>query len=153
MARLKDLIRQTKPFSSPEEETMLTILRTADVLGYRLAQFFKKRRLTPTQYNVLRIVRGAGAPGALCSEVGARLITRVPDVTRLLDRLERQGLIARERQLDDRRAVRVRLTRKGSDLLARIDPEVEAFHRECLKHMPRKALAQLNELLDRARKD
>src|SRR4051794_8759267 len=98
MARgLQSELKQTKPFRSLEEEAPLNIARTAAVLEHALAQALKPYDITPTQYNVLRILRGAGRDGLCRNEVGERLVTRVPDVTRLLDRMEEQGLLARER--------------------------------------------------------
>ena len=95
--KLQAEIRQTRPFDQMEEEAVLNIVRTAEVLQRTIADFLKQFDLSPVQYNVLRILRGAGLAGATCSQVRERLLTRDPDITRLLDRMEARGLIARER--------------------------------------------------------
>ena len=95
--RLGEEIGQSKPFRSLEQEAFLNIQRTAESLSYDLAKALEPYGLTPTQYNALRILRGAGEGGAACSEIASRMVTRVPDVTRLLDRLEAHGLIVRAR--------------------------------------------------------
>src|SRR2546421_11590448 len=99
-------IHQNRPFSSVEQEVFLNVLRTADVLTTKLEAILKPFGLSPTQYNVLRILRGAGEAGLACGRIAERMITRDPDVTRLLDRLENCGLIRRARQTDDRRVVK-----------------------------------------------
>src|SRR3954465_9448055 len=110
-------IKQHKPFSSPEQEALLSIERTAAVLGHAFAEALKPFGITPTQYNALRILRGAGKDGLCRNEVRERLISQVPDVTRLLDRLEEMKLIDRERSSEDRRLVTTRITTKGQALL------------------------------------
>ncbi|MFN8060160.1 MAG: MarR family winged helix-turn-helix transcriptional regulator [Vicinamibacterales bacterium] len=140
-------LKQSKPFGSPEEEVHLNIVRTAAVLEHRFARVLKPHDLTPTQYNVLRILRGAGANGLCRNEVGERLLCRVPDVTRLLDRMEESGLIARHRGGDDRRFVTTRITPHGLALLDRVAPDVEATHRAHLGHLDKARLRQLVELL------
>lgn len=103
-----------------------------------------------TQYNVLRILRGS--PEALpCGEIGSRMITRDPDITRLLDRLENRGLISRRREPEDRRTVLTRITREGMEVLARLDEPVQAAHRRQLAHLGRERLKSLCELLRTAR--
>jgi len=115
--RLQDEIKQTKPFPSVGAEAILSILRTAAVLDHALGDTLKGYGVTVTQYNVLRILRGA-APNGLCGrEVGERLIAQVPDVPRLLDRMEEMGLVSRERDANDRRHVTARITEKGNRLL------------------------------------
>src|SRR5918998_4758726 len=113
MRSLREEIKQTKPFASPEQEAMLSLERTAAVLVHGMAQEFEAYGVTPTQYNVLRILRGAGAPGLCRYEIRDRLVAQVPDVTRLLDRLEEMGLVARERDGADRRLVTTRITDAG----------------------------------------
>src|SRR3954467_10234095 len=115
--KLAKEIHQTRPFSSVEQEVFLNVLRTADVLTYRLEAFLKPFGLSPTQYNVLRILRGAGDEGLACGRIAERMITRDPDITRLLDRLEKRNLIRRARQTDDRRVVKGFITAEGSALL------------------------------------
>ena len=114
---LQEEIKQSRPFRSREEEAYLTLVRTADVLTRTVADQLKDFNISETQYNVLRILRGAGPDGHPCSEVGARLLTRDPDVTRLLDRLEKRDLITRARDASDRRVVTIRITPEGLALL------------------------------------
>jgi DNA-binding MarR family transcriptional regulator len=151
MGRLQDEIKQTKPFASLEQEAMLSIERTAALLGHQLEQALKPFGVTPTQYNVLRILRGAGERGLCRSEVRERLIAQVPDVTRLLDRLEETKLIERERDSVDRRLVNTRITSEGLDLLRRLDQPVLDFHKTQLGHLSKDNLRTLIELLTSAR--
>src|SRR5688500_7057734 len=111
--RLRDEIKQTKPFQSLEHEALLSIERTAAVLGHRIADALKPYGVTTTQYNVLRMLRGAVEQGLCRNEVLARLIAQEPDVTRLIDRLEEMNFIVRERDESDRRMVTTRITREG----------------------------------------
>lgn len=130
----------------PEEAAYLDLLRTTDMLSRPLAQVLKSEDLSPTQYNVLRILRGS--PGGLtCGEIGNRMITRDPDITRLLDRLEKRNLIARRRETKDRRMVLTRIAADGLELLARSDEPVQAAHRRLLGHMGRQRLRALASLL------
>lgn len=150
-SRLQDELKQTRPWACIEEETSLGIARTAAVLEHALAQALKPFSITPTQYNVLRILRGAGADGLCRNEVGERLIRRVPDVTRLLDRMEQMGLIDRRRGGDDRRFVTTHIARKGLAMLAELDAQIVAIHREQLSHMDASKLRLLIELLEAVR--
>ena len=144
-------IKKTKPFDSLEQEAMLNLARTCDVLaGEMVARVFKPAGLSPAQYNVLRILRGAGEHLA-CGEIADRMIARDPDMTRLLDRLEKRKLVSRCRQQDDRRVVAVRITDAGLKLLAELDPRVLGAHREQLSHMTESELKQLIALLEKAR--
>jgi len=120
-------IQQTKPFALLEEEAALNIVRTAEVLGQATASFLRDYDLSPTQYNVLRILRGAEPAGATCTQIGERMINHDPDITRLIDRLESRGLASRERSKEDRRVVLTRITPEGLDLVAGIDRPVRAF--------------------------
>jgi MarR family transcriptional regulator, organic hydroperoxide resistance regulator len=151
VGKLKDEIRQSRPFTSLEEECYLTLVRTADALARKEVDALKAWRLTPTQYNALRILRGAGEQGARCGEVGERMLTRDPDVTRLIDRLEARGLIQRTRSEEDRRVVRTRITRAGLDLLEQLDEPAMNWSRAQLGHLTRQELRDLIALLDRAR--
>jgi DNA-binding MarR family transcriptional regulator len=117
-----------------------------------MAELFRTVGLSPTQYNALRILRGAGEPGLTCGEIASRLITADPDVTRLLDRLEKAQLIARVRSTEDRRVVRARITPAGLEALAGLDGPVAALHVRQLGHMGRERLATLIELLESARR-
>ena len=148
---LRAEIKQTKPFESLEQEAQLSIERTAAVLGHALAEAFKPYGITATQYNVLRILRGAGKGGLCRNEVRDRLISQMPDVTRLLDRMEDSGLIERERSSEDRRLVSTRITSAGTALLHKLDGPIAEVHRRHLGHMSQKQLKTLVELLALAR--
>ena len=148
-------IKKAKPFDVPEQEAFLNLARTWDVLSGEMAvSVFKPAGLTPAQYNVLRILRGAGGAGGVlaCGEIGARMIAREPDMTRLLDRLETRGLVARSREANDRRVVSVRITPAALKALEALDPQVLAAHRKQLGHMTKKELEQLIALLEKARR-
>ena len=151
-SHLKEEIRQTKPFESLETEAFLNLQRTADALMRGVEELLKPSGLTQTQYNALRILRGAGDQGLLCREVGERMVTRDPDVTRLLDRLESRGLIERSRNLRDRRAVLTRITEPGVRILAGIDEPLLALHRRQLGHLGAAKTRQLIRLLEAVRK-
>jgi len=127
-------IKQSRPFPSIEEEAFLNVLRTANALSQGASELLKAHDLTLTQYNVLRILRGAGEKGLTAGEVGERMITRDPDVTRLLDRLEKRGLAERWRCTHDRRVVWTRITQTGLDLIAPLDQPVTDLHRGQLSH-------------------
>jgi len=135
---------------SSEEDAFLDLLRTTDMLSRGLVQVLKSEELSPTQYNVLRILRGSPA-GLPCGEVASRMITRDPDITRLLDRLEKRGLISRCRETKDRRMVMAKITPDGLNLLARLDEPVGDTHRRQLGHLGRDRLRALAELLHAAR--
>ena len=130
----------------PEEAAFLDLLRTTDMLSRRLVPVLKAEDLSATQYNVLRILRGA-PEGLACGEIAGRMITRDPDVTRLLDRLEKRGLISRGRETKDRRTVMARITPEGLTLLSRLDEPVQAAHRKQLGHLGRERLRTLVKLL------
>jgi DNA-binding MarR family transcriptional regulator len=152
MARkLKDEIKQAKPFASLEAEVFLNLLRTADALSRGAGEILKLAGLSQTQYNVLRIVRGAGQQGLCCREVAERMITRDPDITRLLDRLERRGFLTRRRDSRDRRAITVRITTAGQKLLRDLDGPMAEYNRKLLSHMDKSELRKLVELLEAAR--
>src|SRR6266478_4884762 len=139
-----------KARGTPEEAAFLDLLRTCDLLSRGPAQFLKSEDLSPTQYNVLRILRGA-PPGLPCGEIANRMITRDPDVTRLLDRLEKRDLVSRCRKQKDRRVVYTRITDQGLKLLAELDPQVKAGHKKQLAHLGADKLRHLIELLETAR--
>ncbi len=134
----------------PEEAAFLDLLRTTDMLSRGLVTVLKTEDLSSTQYNVLRILRGSPA-GLPCGEIANRMITRDPDVTRLLDRLEKRGLISRCRETKDRRTVMARITADGLKLLARLDEPVQSAHHKQLGHLGRERLRELGELLSAAR--
>ena len=135
---------------SREEALFLDLLRTCDLLSRRPAQLLKTEDLSATQYNVLRILRGS-PEGLPCGEIAARMITRDPDVTRLLDRMEKRGLISRSRDNKDRRTVIGRITPEGLKLLVRLDEPIQEIHRKQLGHFGRDRLWALTELLSIAR--
>jgi DNA-binding MarR family transcriptional regulator len=134
----------------PEEAAFLDLLRTCDLLSRAPALVLKVEDLSATQYNVLRILRGA-PEGLACGEIGSRMITRDPDITRLLDRLEKRTLISRCRETKDRRMVMARITPEGVKLLARLDAPIQEVHRRQLGHLGRERLRGLTELLQESR--
>ena len=139
------------PQAGLEARVFVSLLRTADALARGAEALLKPYNLSGTQYNILRILRGAGEKGLACREVGGRLISRDPDITRLLDRMESRGLIARARETQDRRVVKTRIAAEGLRLLDELDKPVRELHRRQLRHLPSKQLRQLSNLLDRAR--
>jgi DNA-binding MarR family transcriptional regulator len=143
--RLQDEIKQTKPFARPSEEALLSILRTATVLEHGSNAILKPHGITITQYNVLRILRGAGADGLCGSEIAERLISRVPDVSRLLDRMEEMGLLGKERDAKDRRHVTSRITAKGRRVLEKATPELDAFGRARVERLSARTIEALVE--------
>jgi MarR family transcriptional regulator, organic hydroperoxide resistance regulator len=148
---LREEIKQSKPFESLETEAFLNLQRTADALLRGVEELLKPWGLTQTQYNALRILRGAGERGLLCREVGERMVTRDPDVTRLLDRLDSRGLIERSRDPRDRRVIITRITESGLKVLAGIDAPLQELHRQQLGHLGGKNVHQLIRLLEAAR--
>jgi DNA-binding MarR family transcriptional regulator len=144
-------IQQTKPFSSLEDEALVSLQRTADQLHWRLTEMLKPHGLSPTQYNALRILRGAKDEGRACSEIAERMINRDPDITRLVDRLERRGLVVRSREGRDRRVITTRITPAGLALLEGLDRPIEEFNRRMLGHLGEQQLRTLLGLLETAR--
>jgi DNA-binding MarR family transcriptional regulator len=149
--RLKAELRQTKPFSSLAEEALLNLERTADRLKRDLQQTLKPFGLTSTQYNALRILRGAAPNGLTCSQLGERLVSADPDITRLLLRLARQGLITRRRGPDDKRVVLTRISAQGLALLESLVPITDDAVRQRLAHLSESQLQTLIDLLEEAR--
>lgn len=149
--KLQTELKQSKPFASREEEVYLNIQRTAEALLWKATELLKPYELTPTQYNVLRILRGAGQEGFICREIGERMVSRDPDVTKMLDRLEKRGLTVRERDHKDRRVIITRITDEGLKLLRELDQPVVENTREMLGHLGTKRLETLNDLLEEAR--
>ncbi len=147
MARVS---RPEKQPSCPEEEVFVELMRTADLLARAPSQLLKEHDLSSNQYNVLRILRGA-PDGLLCGEIASRMISRDPDITRLLDRLEKRELIGRCRENPDRRRVFVRITPAGLALLACLHKPVCDMHRRQLGHLSQNQLRQLSRLLLAAR--
>jgi DNA-binding MarR family transcriptional regulator len=154
MRGLRQAIKQRKPFQSLQQEVFLEVLRTGHTLVHDLVELLRPHGLTQPQYNVLRILRGAGAAGLPTGEVGDRMVaSREPDVTRLLVRMERRGLVARERPVENRRFVTVRITSQGRRLLKALDRPVLDMHAAQLRHMTRRELELLAGLLERARRE
>jgi len=149
--RLKQEIQQRKPIRLVEEEAVLNLARTTDILMQRLTDALKPHALSGTQYNVLRILRGAGAEGASCKDISSRMVTRDPDITRMMDRLEARGLITRDRAKEDRRVVTHRLTSDGLDLVNALDEPIEALNEQAMRHMSRAKLRELITLLEELR--
>lgn len=148
---LRAELKQRKPFRSLRHEAHLSLLRTAAGLEHATESAVKPYGITATQYNVLRILRGAG-PGGLCrNEIGSRMLRRVPDVTRLLDRMEQLKLVARERGGDDRRFVTTTITGRGLETLATLDPVVDGLTNSLLGHLGDARLRALIDLLGRVR--
>jgi DNA-binding MarR family transcriptional regulator len=149
---LPETLKQTKPLSSSEEAAYLWILSTAEQLKSEAGELFKQKDLTSPQYNVLRILRGAGEAGLCGREIGDRMITRDSDMTRMLDRLESRGLIRRERQTDDRRFVLAFISDAGRAMLAELDKPIIEWHKARLGHLSESEMKTLTRLLRKALK-
>jgi DNA-binding MarR family transcriptional regulator len=152
MSALKQEIAQQQPFSGPEEETLLNVMRTADCLERAFQHRTRQWGITSTQYNVLRILRGAQPQGLNCTAIGDRMITAVPDITRLLARLAALKLILRQRDKKDRRVVWTRISAAGLELLRQMDPVILQAPKDLLGHLSKKELGELTRLLEEARR-
>jgi DNA-binding MarR family transcriptional regulator len=152
MASLKLEIVQGRPFSSVEEEALLNVMRTSDFLHRALHLETRDWGVTSTQYNVLRILRGAQPRGLTCSAIGSRMITAEPDITRLLARLKALKLIRQQRDRHDKRVVWTQISEAGLELLRAMDPVIERLPRELVGHMSKAELTELIRLLELARK-
>lgn len=152
---LREQIKKDSDFASREEEAMLNIARTASMLSGAEHAFFRRFDLSPPAYNLLRILRGHARKGerdgVRASEIGCQMIVRMPDVTRLVDRLEARGLVGRKADVVDRRVKYVRITEKGLKLLERIDPEILSLSRDVLGHLSDKELRSISTLMEKAR--
>jgi DNA-binding MarR family transcriptional regulator len=151
VTKLQTELKQNKPFKSLEEEVILNVARTAEYLAAAIIGVLKASDLTMTQYNVLRILRGAGTEGLTCSEISERMVTKESDITRLLDRVESRGFISRERPATNRRVVVTRITDEGLRVLAELDEPVEETNRSLVGHLGEKKQKTLNELLEAIR--
>ena len=149
-SQLQQELKKRGPFESLEQEAILNILRTNDQFQNRFGRLFREFDLTPSQYNVLRILRGEGKPMPSL-EVADRMIQVVPAITGLVDRLEKQGLVSRERCTEDRRVVYVEITMKGKALLKKMDQPVSELHSSLIGHLNRTELRELSRLLEKAR--
>ena len=143
--------RRARHRSSPEEEVYLSIIRTAEALSWGVSETLKVADLTPAQYNVLRILRGAAPDGATCGQISERMVTKDSDITRLLERLDTRGLITRERDGQDRRYITVKITGEGLALLASLDEPIAQCHKKQIGHLGKERLVALGNLLDEAR--
>lgn len=154
---LQQELKKKHPFQSPEQEAYVNLARTYAQLSAPLAAVLKPHGLSETTYNLLRVLRGVhdypedDHRALPCHEVADRLITRVPDITRLIDRLEQSGWVRRRRCTQDRRVVYLEITDAGLKLLAQLDEPVAAVHREQFSHLPEHAVQKLIRLLTRAR--
>lgn len=150
MTKLRQELRKRNDFESLEQEAMLNLLRTSDRFQNRFGRLFREFGLTASQYNVLRILRGEGKPTPVL-EIAERMIQVVPAITGLIDRLEKQGLVKRERCQNDRRVIYVALMDEARTLLAKMDKPVIELHARVMGHLSRQELRQLIELLEKAR--
>ncbi|MHB8500500.1 MAG: MarR family winged helix-turn-helix transcriptional regulator [Candidatus Acidiferrales bacterium] len=141
----------SRPALPAEDRIFISLQKTADSLGLEAEQLLKPHGLTGTQYNVLRILRGAEPDGLACSGIGDRMISHDPDMTRLLDRMEKRGLITRARQTNDRRVVKTRITPAGLALLKSLDQPIRELHKRQFHHIPAARLKTLAELLEEVR--
>lgn len=148
--QLQRELRKKRPFESLEEEANLNILRTNDQLQNRFGKLFREFGLTSSQYNVLRILRGEGKPMP-CQEIGERMIQVVPAMTGLIDRLEKQELVKRDRSTTDRRVIYVELTHQGMETLKRLDGPLIELHQRMVGHLTRSELKELTRLLEKCR--
>ena len=152
MSGLKLEIVQERPFSSVEEEALLNVMRTSDFLHRAFHCKTRDWGVTSTQYNVLRILRGAQPRGLTCAAIGSRMITAEPDITRLLSRLKGLKLIRQQRDRHDRRVVWTQISEAGLELLKSMDPVIERAPIELLGHLSKAELTELIRLMELARK-
>src|SRR5262249_45290924 len=131
MGKLQNELRKREPFANAEQEAVLNLFRTSDRMQHRFARLFREYGLTPSQYNILRILRGEGK-AMPCLEIAQRTITVVPGITGLIDRLEQSKLVSRQRSEEDRRVVNVSITTEGEEVLARLDEPLLELHRKLL---------------------
>jgi DNA-binding MarR family transcriptional regulator len=148
---LREELKQNKPFSSLEQEALLSVVRTSADLMDRFELFLRPYAITSTQYNVLRILRGAEPEGLCRNELRDRMLTRMPDVTRLLDRMEEAGLVERTRDTEDRRMVTSRITKKALQLLTTLDPLVAENEKRFFSEISRDQIQTLIDVLDAIR--
>lgn len=151
MSRLQEEIKQSKPFPNLRTEALVSIIRTAAVINHLLNEVLKPFGITMTQYNVLRILRGAEEQGLCGREIGDRLVSPVPDVTRLLDRMEEMKLLTRQRSLVDRRYVSTHLSDAGRALLVEVDPRLESVANMRFNHLDAESLKALIATLEALR--
>lgn len=148
---LQEDLRQSRPFSSLQQEAYLSVVRTTSTLTDRVEDLLKPYGISGTQYNVLRILRGAGEGGLCRNELRDRMLTRMPDMTRLLDRMEEAGLVTRSRERDDRRMVLTQITARGQELLSELDRPMADLHRQQLASLTDEQLRSLIDILTAVR--
>lgn len=148
---LQDELRQSRPFHSLGQEAVLGLFRTTDIVQRKYAQLLKRYDVTLQQYNVLRILRGAGERGLPTLAIAERMVEHAPGITRLIDRLEKRGWVERHRPQGDRRQVLCRITEEGLEVLGHTDRPVDALDDHCLEMLDNEELRKLIELLDRVR--
>ncbi|QDU55275.1 MarR family winged helix-turn-helix transcriptional regulator [Aeoliella mucimassa] len=151
-SELQQELRKRLPFDTFEEEVFLNMWRTFDLLQNDTCKLLDEHGLTSQRYNVLRILRGHGKPGLPAGEIAAQMVTRMPDITRLIDRLETDGLVKRTRSEQDRRCVRITSTPKAAKVLAKLDEPLRTIHEQQMNRLSRTELEQLNAMLVNLRK-
>lgn len=149
-SKLQQELKKKRPFESLEQEAALNVVRTNDQIQIRFARLFREYDLTPSQYNVLRILRGEGKPLPIL-EIAERTITVVPGITGLIDRLEQAGFVARERCPKDRRVIYVALTKEGNKVVTALDQPVMDLHKQLLGHLNQTELREVSHLLEKVR--
>jgi DNA-binding MarR family transcriptional regulator len=149
--KIQNELQQKKPIRHVGEEAALNILRTSDVLTQQVMDVLKPYGLSPTQYNVFRILRGAGSEGICCKAIADRLITRDPDITRLIDRLEKRGLLVRTRAKEDRRYVTIQLTTSGLEMVNELDEPMRKLNQHVMRNLDAAELQTLINLLEQVR--
>ena len=149
--RLKEEIRQSQPFDSLEEEVFLEILRTSETVSRWIAEALRPSELSAPQFNVLRILKGAGPDGLQCGRIAERMVNHDPDLTRLLDRLETRGMVEKTRGTKDRRVVNACITKDGLKAVDKATRDVRARLRDAMKPIGREQLEQLADLLESVR--
>ncbi len=148
---LHEELGASQPFQVPEQEAYLNLVRTHALLSDEVAELFKQHHLSQPLYNVLKVVARAGSAGMSSQSIAQYMVARDPDITRLVDRLQKDRLIERERDEQDRRIVRVRVTQSGLDVIQKLDPLIWKFHQQQLGHLNQEKLELLNQLLVEAR--
>ena len=148
---LHEELGESQPFQVPEQEAYLNLVRTHALLSDEVAELFKQHHLSQPLYNVLKVVARMGSAGMPSQSIAQYMVARDPDITRLVDRLQKDGSIERERDEQDRRIVRVRVTQLGLDLIQKIDPPIWKLHQQQFRHLSQEKLKLLNQLLVEAR--
>jgi DNA-binding MarR family transcriptional regulator len=150
-SNLHEELGESQPFQVPEQEAYLNLVRTHALLSDEVAELFKQHHLSQPLYNVLKVVARVGDAGMPSQSIAQYMVARDPDITRLVDRLQKDGLIERERDDQDRRIVRVRVTPSGLDAIEKLDPLIWKLHQQQLGHLNQEQIELLNQLLVSAR--